>query len=177
MDVLEGKLPLVAECPDPDSVAHLLALVSQYPKIKLIIRGGPYTYKAGHILKGKKIPVILEPRIHIKASFANPYQEIINTVIKYQGLGIEIAFQAYGNIQDQKHLLHYLNQLHELGVSKDILLKGITIIPAQLLGIDSDVGSLEPGKWADILILRGNPLENAPLIDKVILRGKEAGPQ
>jgi hypothetical protein len=176
MGVLEGKLPLVAECPDPDSVAHLISLVSHYPKMKLIIRGGPYTHKAGHILKEKGIPVILEPRIHIKGTFANPYQEIVNTVLKYQGLGIKMAFQASGNIEDQKHLLHYLNQLHELGVNKDVLLEGITIIPAQFLGIDSQTGSLEKSKRADVLILRGNPLENVPLIDKVILGGKEVGP-
>lgn len=172
MEVLEGKIPIVAECKNPDAVSHILALVSDYPKIKLIIRGGPDTYKAGPLLKEKGIPIILEPRIETKTSFYAPYPERTNYVLKCQGLGLKIALQAPGNVEEQIELFHYLNMLYQLGVKKDVLLRGVTIIPAQLLGVNHLVGSLEKGKRADMIVLKNDPLENIPVIEKVILEGK-----
>ncbi len=50
---------------------------------------------------------------------------------------------------------------------KDVLFKGVTLIPAQLLGIDSLVGSLEKGKKADLIVLKNDPFDNVPVIEKV----------
>lgn len=172
MEVLEGKIPIIAECKDPDAISHVLALVSGYPKIKLIIRGGPDTHKAGPLLKEKNTPIILEPRIGAKTSFFAPYPERTNYVLKCQGLGLKIALQASGNIEEQINFFHFLNKLYQLGVKKDVLLRGVTILPAQLLGVDHLVGSLEKGKKADMIVLKDDPLENIPIIEKVIMGGR-----
>ena len=49
--------------------------------------------------------------------------------------------------------------LASAGVSPVEILRGATIYPARWLGVDSIVGTLEPGKQADILILEANPLD------------------
>lgn len=171
MDVIEGKLPLLAECQDPDGVSHLLAIVSGYPKIKLGVRGGPDTYKAGSLLKEKNIPLILEPDIDMKTSFFAPYPERTNYVLKCLGLGLKLAFQAPRNIEDHIQLFHYLGRLALLGVDKDILFRGVTLVPAEILGLEKMVGSLEKGKAADLLVFASNPLENYPVLEQVILGG------
>ena len=68
--------------------------------------------------------------------------------------------------------MDHLNELYRAGVKKDVLFQGVTLIPAQLLGIDSSVGSLEKGKKADLIVLKNDPLENIPVIEKIILGGK-----
>jgi len=170
MEVLEGKFPILASCGAPSAISHLLELISGYPKVKLVIRGGPYTFRAGNLLKEKKIPVILEPRIYkiLRWSLADS----TNYVLKCQALGLKIAFQAPGAVQDQIHLFDFLNELYLHGVKKDVLLKGVTIIPAELLGVDKLTGSLEKGKRADMIVFKDDPIENVPVIEKVILGGK-----
>lgn len=170
MEILEGKYPIVAECSQPASISHLLELVSEYPKIRLIISGGPDTYRAGDLLKEKNIPVILSPTIMTRLRWS--IAERTNYVLKCQSLGLKIAFQAPGDVEDQIHLFHFLNQLFQLGVKRDVLLKGVTIIPAELLGVDKLVGSLEKGKKADLIVLKDDPLENIPFVEKVMLGGK-----
>jgi imidazolonepropionase-like amidohydrolase len=172
MDVIEGKTPLLAECAGPDAVSHLLELLAGYPKVRLIIKGGTEVYKAGPLLKEKNIPLILEPGIDVRSGFFQPNPERTNYVLKCQALDLKLAFQAPGNIEEQVHLLDCLNELSQYGLKRDVLLKGVTLVPAQLLGIDSLVGSLEKGKKADMIVLKNDPFDNVPIIEKVILGGK-----
>ncbi|UCC39685.1 MAG: amidohydrolase family protein [Candidatus Aminicenantes bacterium] len=172
MDVLEGKLPVLAECGAPSAISHIIELISGYPEIKLIIRGSPDTYKAGVLLKEKNIPIIIEPKIDSKISYLSPYPERTNYVLKCQEMGLTIAFQVSGSLEDQIHLYDFLNKLYQLGIKKDLLLKGVTIIPAELLGVEKLVGSLEKGKRANLVVFKEDPIENVPVIEKVILEGK-----
>jgi imidazolonepropionase-like amidohydrolase len=171
MEVIEGKLPLLAECSTPDALSHLMALISAYQKARVIVRGGPDVYKAGSLLKEKNISIILGPII---GSAQVMYERIerTNFVLKCQGLGLKIAFQAPGGIDDQIHLFDYLNKLFLYGVKEDVLLKGVTIVPAEILGIDKFLGSLEKGKRADLIVFKDDPLKNIPVIEKVMSGGK-----
>jgi len=170
MDVVEGKLLMLADCYSPAALSHLVALLSGFPEVKLAVVGGPEIYKAGAFLKEKKIPVILSPEIRTVIRWSRA--ERTNYVLKCQGLGLKMAFQVPGGIQEQIHVFDYLNKLALYGVKKDVLLKGVTIIPAEILGMNKVVGSLEKGKRADLIVFENDPLENIPVIEKVLSGGK-----
>jgi imidazolonepropionase-like amidohydrolase len=53
-------------------------------------------------------------------------------------------------------------------------LKGVTIYPAQIFGIDDKIGSLEKGKIANIVLADGDILEMSTNIKHVFIEGKEA---
>lgn len=171
MEVIEGKLPLLAECSTPNAFPHLMALISGYPKVRVTVRGGPDVYKAGSLLKEKNISIILDPIIG-SAQVMYERVERTNFVLKCQGLGLKIAFQAPGGIVDQIHLFDYLNKLFLYGVKEDVLLKGVTIVPAEILGIDKLIGSLEKGKRADLIVFKDDPLKNIPVVENVMSGGK-----
>jgi imidazolonepropionase-like amidohydrolase len=59
------------------------------------------------------------------------------------------------------------------GMSRDDALRCVTINPAEILGIDDIVGSLEPGKDADIVIWSGHPFEFYSKVEQVFINGKE----
>ena len=61
------------------------------------------------------------------------------------------------------------------GLSPFQALQAATWIPAQALGIDQDLGTLETGKLADMIIVEGNPLKNiqdARKVRQVIKNGE-----
>ena len=60
------------------------------------------------------------------------------------------------------------------GLPKEEALRAITLYPAQILGVDKDLGSLEVGKIADLLITDGDPLEYRTQIKRIFINGVEA---
>jgi imidazolonepropionase-like amidohydrolase len=58
------------------------------------------------------------------------------------------------------------------GLDEDTALKAITITPAEILGIDDRVGSLQVGKDADIVILDGHPFHYNTFVEQTFVNGK-----
>jgi len=55
----------------------------------------------------------------------------------------------------------------------DEALKSVTINPAEIWGQADKVGSVEKGKWADLMITNGDPLEIQTKVAHVYIKGKE----
>lgn len=60
------------------------------------------------------------------------------------------------------------------GLSERTVIEAITRVPARLLGVSDRVGSLEPGKDADFLVLNGHPLETTTHVQEVFINGLRA---
>ena len=58
------------------------------------------------------------------------------------------------------------------GTPYDDALQAITLKPAQTLGVEKLVGSIEPGKDADLAILTGDPLKLGTWVQTTIVGGK-----
>ena len=57
-------------------------------------------------------------------------------------------------------------------MSEEDIFKGLTIYPAEVLNLDHRIGSLEPGKDADIAIFDGHPLSNMTLCRMTMIDGQ-----
>ena len=58
------------------------------------------------------------------------------------------------------------------GMPEEEALRAVTINAAEIIGMDKQIGSLEPGKDADILILRGHPFQTRSVPEALLINGK-----
>ncbi|TNE56411.1 MAG: amidohydrolase [Bacteroidetes bacterium] len=93
---------------------------------------------------------------------------------KMQDAGININLGSHGQLQGLG--AHWeLWMLAQGGMSNLQALKCATINGAKYLGMDAEIGSLAPGKLADLLVLDKNPLEdirNSEMIRYVMVNGR-----
>ena len=81
-------------------------------------------------------------------------------------------FNYRSSIPNCRHFLPYAAIVHKHGLSFEETLKSITINPAEVLGIEHRVGSLEVGKDADFVVLNGEPFTLKGAIDSTYIEGK-----
>lgn len=65
-----------------------------------------------------------------------------------------------------------LNAMVKAGFPRAEILKTVTLYPAQMLGIDDRVGSIQEGRDANLVFLSGDPLETTSEVKKVMVEGK-----
>jgi imidazolonepropionase-like amidohydrolase len=98
--------------------------------------------------------------------------KITGTVEKYLAAGSKnISLNTDSPVVPQEELFLQGTYSARLGADAYTMLRACTIHPARVFGIDDRVGSLEPGKDADIVIRTGDPLDPRARIELVLIDG------
>lgn len=129
-------------------------------------------YKIADVLAAKGIPVTAGPIL-----FSRTKYELRGMTPKNPGLmsqaGVKVAIQT-----DEMSAVRYLAINAALavreGMSEEEALKAITIHPAEIIGVEKRVGSLEVGKDADIVVLSGHPFDYRTVTELVLVNGQVA---
>lgn len=129
-------------------------------------------YKIADILAAKGIPVTAGPIL-----FSRTKYELREMTPKNPGLmakaGVKVAIQT-----DESSAVKYLTINAALavreGMPEEEALKAVTLHAAEIIGVADRVGSLEPGKDADVVVFDGHPLDYRSSPELVLIDGQVA---
>jgi len=129
------------------------------------------TWLVPTIIAGKYVeeqankPGVFPPQVAAKAKLVGPI--IQATAGKAYKAGVKIAFgtdaAVYPHGQNAKEFVYMV----EAGMPPMFVIQAATTHAAQLLKKEKDLGSVAPGKFADVIAVEGNPLDNVALLQKV----------
>lgn len=166
---LQGRIPVLVQSGGPGETSHLLPLLKPYEKMKWALVAGAEHYRLAETLAKAKVPVILPAQIDFEPFTRNR----LNVPQILADAGVKIACTpADDSIEGYEDFLLAMAQLVKYGLDKDTAKKSMTLHPAQMLGVEYRLGSLEVGKDANVLILSADPLEAGARIHQVVLEGK-----
>jgi imidazolonepropionase-like amidohydrolase len=98
---------------------------------------------------------------------------ITGTVAKYLAAGAkDISVNTDSPVMPEEELFLQGTMSARLGADPYTMLRACTIHPAKVFGIDDRVGSLEPGKDADIVLHAGDPLDPRARVELVLIDGR-----
>ena len=86
-------------------------------------------------------------------------------------LGIDLAFTSGSSGSE------FWTNVRKSGLTEVQVLRGLTTIPAKLLGVEAELGSIESGKRASIVIASGPLLDAETKIEQVWVSGKQMFPK
>jgi imidazolonepropionase-like amidohydrolase len=151
--------------PTADDIENALQLLDTYHLRGCLLHAEEAAEVSDQIRK-RGVPVILGP-----LDFADTDRVLTNPG-RLAKAAIKVAFCTDAPLADPASLRLTAHLAVRYGMSADHALRALTLNAAQILGIGSRVGSLEPGKDADILLLDGPPLELTSRIETVLSAGQ-----
>lgn len=140
---------------------------------KLVLEGAAEAYRVIDEIKSSGAEVIVHPTM---ARYGGDMQNLTmeNAAILTKAgitVSIESGYEAYVP-KTRVILFEAAAAVGRGSLPYDEALKAITINPAKLLGIADRVGSIEPGKDADLVLYTGDPFEYVTKVCQVIIDGK-----
>jgi len=88
-------------------------------------------------------------------------------------IGVTIACGSDVGVFAHGENLRELKLMAEYGMSKPEVIRAATTTAAKVLGRSNDLGRVAPGFIADLIAVRGNPLENLAVLEHPIVVIKE----
>jgi imidazolonepropionase-like amidohydrolase len=169
--VLDGKVPCAVSASRERSILDAIAF-AQKQKIKIVILQPREIGKAGPELKAKNVPVILGRVLALPEGEDSPYDEAFTLPAEAYKAGVTFAFGTFNN-EFVRNLPYQAATAVSFGLPQAEALKALTITPAQIWGVSDQVGSVEKGKWADLMVTDGDPLEASTQVKHLFIKGKE----
>ncbi|HTT63160.1 MAG TPA: amidohydrolase family protein [Bryobacteraceae bacterium] len=170
--VLDGKLPLLIRADKEKTIKEAIAFADRQ-KVRMILERGEEAWKVAGELKAHNIPVILPPTLRLPEEEDDPYDKPFTIPGELWKAGVKIAFASFGpGAEDNPRNLPYEAAVAVgFGLPYEEALKAVTLYPAEIWGVGDEIGSIEKGKWADLIVTDGDPLETRTQIKQMFIKG------
>ena len=171
-DVLAGKLPLLVTVNRATDIDATLRVAAEFG-IRIVLDSAAEAYLATDRIKAAGVPVILHPTMR-RAGMGETENISFETAAKLRAAGIPVALQSgyEGYVPKTRVALFEAAVAAANGLSTEEALATITIDAARILGIADRVGSLQPGRDADVAVFDGDPFEYTAHCTAVVIDGR-----
>jgi imidazolonepropionase-like amidohydrolase len=169
--VLRREIPWRQHCHRADDIATALRIAEEFG-YRLVLDHGTEAHLLADLLAARDIPVVIGPVITARVkvelrnvSLANPG--------RLAAAGVTIAMTTDHPFLPIQHLIHQTALAVKEGLDRDTALRSVTINPARIAGIDDRLGTLTPGKDADLCLWSGDPLDVLSRVERAFIDGRE----
>jgi imidazolonepropionase-like amidohydrolase len=175
--VIRGDSPAMFHCERKDDILTALRIADEF-SLKAVITGGSEAHAVVDELKKQNVPVVLETLfrggLNIEdAGFTEDNPAILSragvpvgfTLGDYLAWFIPLGLMGADPLEAAAFA-------HRQGMSEEAALRSVTIDAAKIVGCERRIGSLEPGKDADLIILPGHPFRTKSVPVAVFIDGR-----
>ncbi|HEV7553251.1 MAG TPA: amidohydrolase family protein [Candidatus Angelobacter sp.] len=167
---LHGKKPVVLAAEQPSDLLTALEVANEF-HLRVILNHVTHSASLLDKIAATRLPVIVGP-IYEQPKESERYDAVYAMPTQLAKRGIKIAFASYDSHQ-ARNLPYAAGYAVGFGLPPEEALKAVTINPAQIWGVDKDLGSLEVGKMGNVVVANGDPLDVKTDVKHVFIQGKE----
>lgn len=172
LPVLRGELPLLAHAHRSDDILTALRIADEF-NIKVSIQHATEGHKIPGELVRRGVPAVVGPSLGARVKVELKDRTFATPGIMARA-GVKVALMTDHPVIPVQYLPLTASLAVKDGLDEGEALKAITINPAEILGIADRVGSLVPGKDADVVVLTGHPLDWLTRVELVLVSGEIA---
>jgi imidazolonepropionase-like amidohydrolase len=178
---LRGEMPVIFIAQTDGDIRRALMISDEF-KLRPIIAGALYGYRVADLLKAKNVPVILSLDFPRRAAdlpddedeplrVLRARAEVPKGAARLAQSGVKFAFTS-GTLRPQDFIANAQKAV-EQGLPKDEALRALTINAAEILGAGDQLGTIETGKIANLVVTSGDLFARETRVRHVFIDGNE----
>ena len=167
---LEGKKMIVLAAESPSDLETAVSLANEF-KLKFVLNHISHSQPVLDYVAGLKVPVIVGP-IYEAPKEDERYDTVYSLPAQLYKRGVKIVFASY-SAHNVRNLPDQAGFATAFGLPYDEALKAITINAAEIWGVAEQLGSLDVGKTANVVVANGDPLDVKTDVKRVFIAGRE----
>jgi imidazolonepropionase-like amidohydrolase len=176
----KGLKPVILHAEQQVEILDALDIIRDL-KIKGVISGGSEAWKVADALKQAKVPVLIGGTLKLPRHEYDPYDAEYANPAKLHAAGVTVAIHSKGggssNETSARNLPFEAATAVAFGLPEEIALKAVTLTPAQILGVADQVGSLDIGKRANLVVTAGHVLQPTTPVLALFIDGEPIRPE
>lgn len=137
-----------------------------------IILGGNDAWKIASFLRERNVSVILTGVLDLPNREDDYYDQLYANAARLQQAGVRFAISTGDTGANVRDLPYHAGMAAAFGLPRDEALKAVTLYPAQIVGAADRLGSIEPGKLANLVVADGDILEARTHIRHLFIAGR-----
>ncbi len=168
---VRGLKPIVFTAERERDIKAVLKFATDM-KVKGILVGGQEAWKVASELKAANVPVIFTHIYSLPVREDDEYDYLFAGPGKLQAAGVKFAIATGDTGAENRDLPYHAGLAGAYGLPKEEALKAVTLYPAQILGVADQLGSIEVGKMANVVVTDGDILDPRTNVKHVFIAGR-----
>lgn len=169
---IRGEKPIILTADRERDIRGAVKFAEEM-KLKAIILGGAEAWKVAEELNKNKIPVIYNNVWSNPSSQDDPYDIMFEGPARMHRAGIKFCIATGDDGANARDLPYQAGMAGAYGLPQDEALKSVTLYPAQILGLGDQMGSIEVGKIANIVVADGDLLDARTNVRHLFINGRK----
>lgn len=172
--VLQGEVPLRMMARTHFDIQTALRLAREF-NLRFTLEEGFEAYRCVEDLKKYRVPVVFGPIFDQPSGFRRRSGEADNPCLNGAGIlaegGVVVALTAGGQ-KGEDALPFQAGYALRYGMPFQEVLKAVTLNPARIMNLEERLGTLDPGKDADLVLWSGEPFQASTRAEAVVVNGQ-----
>ncbi|HEX3704326.1 MAG TPA: amidohydrolase family protein [Vicinamibacterales bacterium] len=169
--VVTGQTPLMLSVDRAADIGSALDLAHDFA-LKIILNGAGEGWMLADRIAAAHVPVVTGALDNIPSSFSTLGARQENAALLRKA-GVAVALSTGGDAFNVRNLKQHAGNAVAYGLSWDDALRAVTLTPAEILGVAANVGTLQPGRDANLVVWDGDPFEFSTHAVRVLVHGRE----
>lgn len=167
--VVKGDLPLLVDAGNERDIRNAVEFAEK-EKLRMVLIGAEESWRVASLLKAKQIAVILGPIISMPVREDDAYDSRFSAPAALFKAGVKFCFSTEDSA-NARNLPYEAGTAVAYGLPREEALKAMTLNTAEILGVAAELGSIEVGKVADLVVTDGDIMELKTQIKHLFIKG------
>ncbi len=164
-----GDIPVHIEVGAKTDILNALRWAKKN-NVDAVLTGVAEGWRVADSLAAYGYPVITGPVLSTPNRASDRYDVAYANAGKMAQAGVKVAIRT-NETENVRNLPYNAGFAATSGMGKEEALKAVTIIPAEIMGLDDQIGSIEEGKVANLFVCDGDPFETKSQIRHLFISG------